>query len=313
MIGGFNGSSPQGDARSTNRDEFRAIVVTDWHVREFEEVGWEDQETAMDTAVNAAETWPADCIIGLGDMADNCIDRVRNGFWRLARCKKPVLWCIGNHDENETGCSESTSGNPNTTTLQNQVFKMAAPFYHSRLMHPPDKSFSILFVSLDLNIYISDPAVTDHPDHTDGDRIGYTTSAPPGGYYRQLGATQLSWLRTELANNPSDYLAILVHYPVTAPQFTDSQALGDEIELDGRPATVLTGHQHGNGRVDDVDNSSNTKICDSYKFPATLESDCHTRMIIKRVSGVPAVTQLDVHNFTNPGGWTFESPFAEVT
>ena len=158
---------------------------------------------------------------------------------------------------------------------------------------------------LDTNIYNDNRSA----NHVVGDRVGLINGGLPGGYDREIGATQRSWIASVLdGDSTSDMVLIFMHY-WTNTTCVDINNLVDILVDDGRPSAVFCGHNHA-----DADKLDHTTTYDSvtrrfYKAPAMLESGCWVDVALSASGSSLIVDEMVLHNYTDPGGWLVKSPF----
>lgn len=270
------------------------------------------RDSAITSALAMANSWAADALIHTGDIGDNQPENVAAAFALLrgTAISCPLITVIGNHDE-----YEETPGTPNASTIEGaSYFDRAAPFYYSGTLQAAS-GFMARWIAVDNNFYDeqpSNPSVT-NPSHSPGERVGHSSDEPAGGSYRQFGATQLNWIASVLAaDTDSHMIMMLLHYPPASDNPTDRAAFADVLRADGRPVLALCGHVHPNASVYDFTTTDGRRTYHAYKAPAAMESGAYCRIRVRvggRNSHVPLMTEMSIHNYTDPGGWTIDGRF----
>lgn len=295
------GSAPLG----FSDDALRFIWITDNHHNEI--LG--TRETNLRSAIADCNAWRPNAFVTTGDVGNNYLWTTQSAWNILRSCQRPVIWCIGNHDE-----YEETPGIPNTADLeQYSVYNRPAPFYHYDRMVSGDGTLTALCIALDANFAAADPdgpPPGDNPNHAPGERTGWDDTQPEGGYYRQFTQGQLDWVEATLAAVAADVVIVLCHYPPQGPSPTDYQALADLLQADGRPAIALCGHVHNDGTSYTLTSTDTLVSYTCYKAPSMASSGAWVRATLSLVGGAINVDSFAVMNYTDPGGWTLNLPFA---
>lgn len=286
----------------------RWVWVTDSHVQALGDT----KDVALKAAVNDCNVWRPNAFIHTGDIGDNSIDRVQRAFNNLKNCQRPLFGVIGNHDENEV-----VPGTPNTALLQSMDTFNRFPFYFTDVMTSGDGTLKARCLFLDCNIYNtnpSDPTVV-NVSHVVGDRVGYSANEPAGGSYRKLGTAQLAWITSVLAaDTTSNIILVFPHYPIAQIGVVplDGKLVADALQADGRPAAIFGGHIHPDATSYTLTSTDTLKSYTNYKLTAMLESNSWCRVVLHLAAGAIVIDQLEIHNFTDPGGWTINAPFTSV-
>lgn len=290
-------------------DKIRFVWQTDSHVLSTFSDG---RKLAVEAAAADTQLWKPNAYIHTGDIGDNLVQNIRNGFSAIRQTGRPIYWTIGNHDEEEITLGP---GQPNTTAIEHKhIFNKNAPFYYSTIMTSGDGSLRALCLFLDCNFYDDDPfgvSPGDSPNHQPGDRIGSRPDGPGGGYYRMFTDAQLGWARDALdADDKSDIVLVFAHYPPDGVTCTDYKNLADILQEDGRPMIGFCGHVHPNATVYTISSTDTQAVFPFYKCPATQESGCWTRVTLGFNGSDITIDGMEIHNFTNPGDWTINEPFS---
>lgn len=281
----------------------RFAWITDSHCY----VGDGSRVANVQTACDYADANSFDYIVHTGDMGNDSAANTQLAMDVMNAATTPLLWCNGNHSE-----IEDPVGTPSTAAYEvAALWNQSAPFYHTtQITGSGGEKARVL--SLDCNIYDDSPlGDLDSPDHTPGDRIGYHSSNPPGGYYRQFGATQLTWVETTLSgDSTSDYIIVLTHFPPQGVTQTDYASLADKLQADGRPVVILCGHNHPKATSYTLTTTDELDTYTMYKCPGMQESGSFTDLQITWNGTAPTVAQATVRNYYHPAtSWTFEAPF----
>lgn len=282
----------------------RFVWSTDSHIVNSED----DRDAALRKAVADCNKWRPNAFIHTGDIGDNNSDRVLRGIYVLQNCQRPVYTCIGNHDEHEP----SSAGSPDTDSISGWNGFGEQPFYHSKVMTAGDGSWSALCLFLDCNYYDDDPSQTiaDSSNHSPGDRIGYHTSSPSGGYYRRFGPTQLQWIEDTLsADTTSDIVLVFCHYPPVGQTCTDYAILVDKLQADGRPSIGFCGHSHPSGQPVTISSTDSLLDLIMHKAPAMQESFGWVRVVLGFVAPNIDIQEMAVQNYLELDGWSLDPPF----
>lgn len=274
------------------------------------------RDGGVDGALADATTYGADAVIHTGDIGNDTPANVAAAFARLrgTAIPCPLITVIGNHDE-----YEATPGEPNTVQLEGaSYFNRAAPFVYSTTVAAGNGNLVARVLCLDCNIYDENPAdpETVSANHEPGDRIGAPAGGggPTGGGWRKFDQDQLDWFAAQLAaDTTSQIVLILSHYPPSGIGPTNYAAIADRIQADGRPAAMFYGHQHQSAFTSSISSTDGKRVIRAYKCPATQESGSWTRVQLRMRAGVVAFDELEVNNFTDPGGWTISAPFTLAT
>lgn len=278
-------------------NQIRFVWVTDSHL--VDDLGNRDKNLRL--AVDDCNTWLPNAFIHTGDLGDNFLSRIQRSFYNLMNCQRPVYAIKGNHDE-----YEQVFGEPNTNSLDEFNTFNRNPFYYTETLSSPDGSWTARCLFLDCNYYDDDPDTPppgNSSEHNPGDRIGWSTSEPGGGFWRRFGETQLTWVETTLAaDNTSDAILVFVHYPPAGVTCTDYASLGTLLTIDGRPTMGFCGHVHPNAT------SYNLSGITFYKNPAMQESGCWTRVAIS-FDGSIQIEEMIIKNYIDPASWVINTPF----
>ena len=256
---------------------------------------------ALGLAADDCTSWAPNAYISTGDLGDDLAPGVKASIAALRRARRPDYLIIGNHDEEEETYG---AGTPNTAAIEvATAFNMSAPFYHTWTMTSGDGTLIARCFALDCNFYGGGSPSS--PDHSVGDRIGSHSGAPAGGYKRQLGATQTTWVETTLAADAtSDIILVFMHYPVNTSSVLDESTLDAKLDADGRPTVGFCGHTHPNGELYTLGGTYTF-----YKCPAMKESNSWTRVTLSESGGAIVIDEMLVKNYTTPGAWTLTAPF----
>lgn len=260
-------------------------------------------------AIADLNTWRPNALVLTGDIANNTTAGTL-ALWNVINtAQRPVFWAIGNHDEEEITLGE---GVPNTVPLQGfTAWNQVAPFWKSTQWASGDSTFKARVLVLDGNFYDDDPddpPPGDSANHEPGDRIGYHTTEPAGGFSRQWTQVQADWVAAELtADSDSDAVLILSHLPPVS--VTDPERLADVLQADGRPALGFCGHVHEDGTSYTLTSTDTLATYTFYKAPGMSESGAWVRVSLSWNGSAMVVDALTVLNYTDPGGWTLNAPF----
>lgn len=290
-----------------NDDILRFVWVTDSHTRNNDVALL---RTNMDKAIADCNDWRPDFFVHTGDLADNTPVRVLGNFYQMMACRRPVMVAIGNHDE-----YEAVLGSPQTAAIEGfNGFNQTAPFWHTRTWTTQNGGTTFRLIFLDFNFYAVDPnGIKISPAHQAGDRVGYSTSEPSGGWMRQLGQRQRDWVAATLAaDRSSDAVLVFHHYRLRTNAVVDAIEMIDVFQADGRPTLGFHGHDHNNAYMLEQNSSDGRYTWQSYKCPALLESGSWTRASLHIAAGAIVIDALDIYNYTNPGTWTIDAPFVVI-
>jgi len=229
--------------------------------------------------------------------------------WLMARTGLvPVYYANGNHEP-----FEDVKGTPSMGPLEQiNAFNMTYPFLKTAQISSGDGSFKIRMIVLDWNYY-NDTGADQIAEHTTGDYIGHHADYVGLSFKRQYGSAQLAWVQSVLAaDTTSNAIAIMTHGPSINNNFVaDDLSLGDLLYADGRPAIGFGGHFHPDGSLWTQKRTGGSDVCTIYKCPAMQESKSWTRVSLSWTGSAIAIDEMAVKNYTNPGGWTLNSPFVE--
>lgn len=289
-------------------NKIRFILCTDIH---FGNNDTDSTVISMDKAVNDCNEWRPNALISTGDIAATRRDQAGRWFNHVWRCQRPVYVAIGNHDESEY--APGSYGNPADISGET-LMDRAAPYYYSVILSSGDGSLSVLCLFLDVNFYANDPDASppgNSPNHTPGDRIGLSDIEPAGGYYHQLGETQIAWVASTLAQNPScQFVLVFNHYePIPANRLVDYALLADVLYADGRPVAGFCGHNHSAARTTNLNTTDGLHSIPFYEMVAMEECGAWARVTLSYLNNAINVDGAVIFNFTDPGGWTINSPF----
>lgn len=283
----------------------RFVWLTDSH--NVTSNGKPSSDDGVRRAIAYADSEAVDAILHTGDIGNDSADNCAWVMAYLRAATTPLLWCNGNHSE-----EESPVGTPSTAAFEaSRCWNMSAPFWHTTTI-TGDGGEVARVLSLDSNFYADDPdGIENSPYHVPGDRIGVHSTDPSGGYYRQFTTAQLDWVASTLAaDSDSDYILVLTHYPPAGKGQIDRTLLADALQADGRPVIILSGHVHPDGKTYTLTSTDGLAEFTVYKCPAMLESHSFTDLQITWSGGTPTVTLAEVHNYTLPlASWTISAPF----
>jgi len=275
------------------------------------------RDGGMAAALSDATTWGADAFIHTGDIGDNNIAGVRRGFTMLrgAALPMPLIYVIGNHDENELNEGGMYGpGNPNTPLIiASDCFSRSAPMQYTTTIKAADGDLTARVIGLDCNYYnvsAADPTVVNSA-HVAGDRVGHSgDTEPPGGSYRQFKQAQRDFAQATLAADMTSHMILLlIHYPPVGPGPTDYKLLADILQADGRPVAWLVGHEHSHAKTYTLTTTDGARVYTAYKVPACQESGAYARVRVHLFQGRVVYEELTVKNFQQPGGWVINPPF----
>jgi len=291
-------------------NKLRFVWVTDTHIT----APLDAQDIALRKCVDDCNEWRPNALLHTGDIGDDLLRRVQNACYVLRTCQRPVITCLGNHDEYEL-----SSGVTNSELIRQYPCFDRNPFYYSTRITSGDGSLTALVLSLDGNYYDDDPTPGDAPGNSSvyhpGDRYGSTQGAATsaGGYFRMLPADQLTWVANTLASDNSNIVIVMLHYPVLSPGATtisNYAALADILYAAGKPTIGLCGHIHDSGGYNLVKTTDQAHSFTFYKAPALLESKGWCRLTLSMTGSTINVDSAVMQNYTNPGAWVLNAPFS---
>jgi hypothetical protein len=288
--------------------KIRFVWCTDAHVVNNDT---DAQVIALEKAINDCNEWRPNAFICTGDLCSNRLDQVRRWFYHTWQCQRPVYVAIGEHDLSEY--SPGSYGNPDMNEVAGEAaMDLGPPFWYSQMLTSGDESFAALCLFLDDIFYDDDPTPLDPPGNSDyhepGDRWGISDLTPGGGWYKLIPQAELDWITATLATYESDVVLIFIHHPpVDSSHISNLVALADTLQPDSRPMIGFCGHAHSQASTETL---TTTDTLRSFTF--YLMTDMSTSYAWCRVTlgfdGDITVDGLDIYNFTDPGGYTVDSP-----
>lgn len=294
-------------AMAHSDDQLRFVWITDTHVVSDTSAS---RVLNLESAVADLNTWQPNALISTGDVGNNPTSTVRKHFEVMQQARRPVYTAIGNHDEHEY---DNGAGNgTNVTELEGtKFFNRSAPFNQSFQLISGDGTVKSRCLILESNIYDDDPGgITISPYHEPGNRCGASTEYPGNGWWRLFNTETLTWVETQLAaDTESQMVLVFVHFPPAGATMTNYEALIDLLQTDGRPAIGFSGHVHPDATSYTQASTDGQYDVTFYKAPAMLESGCWTRVTLGWNGSAITTGGMEIHNYTDPGGWVINEPF----
>ena len=187
-----------------------------------------------------------------------------------------------------------------------------SPFWYSEMLTSGDGTFTALCLFLDTIFYDDDPTPEDapgnSPNHEPGDRWGIANITPSGGWFKMFPQAELDWITATLAANTSNAVLVFLHHPPPG-RFTNFAALADTLQPDARPIILFNGHNHAWATTRTLATTDALRTFTFYEMVNMSTSFAWCRVTLGFSGGDITVDQLQIHNFTNPGGWTIDLPF----
>lgn len=289
-------------------DKIRFVWCSDVHITGH----FDAPANNLRLAVADCNVWRPNAFVMTGDVGDVTFNYLQRVFYITWACNRPVRLALGNHDEEENTLG---AGNPNTAMLEGvTALNRPAPFYWSEQWSSGDGTITALALYLDCNFYADDPDAPPPGNsayHEPGDRIGFITGMPSGGYWTEMPQAELDWIVTTLAADTSDMVLVFMHLEAGASRMTNFTALADALQTDplARPLVLFSGHNHDSARTQILLSATNGEKFTTYKIPAMSESGAWARVTLSVSGGALVVDGMELHNYTDPGGWTVGDPF----
>jgi predicted phosphohydrolase len=248
-------------------------------------------DTSLAGAVSDCNDWKPNVLLLTGDGGSlNDLEDTKKCGSILDNLQRPRIWVVGNHDE--SGPEGSTTVD---TIKQSHLLDTDTPMYKTGVLVSGDGSFRARWFALDGNVAADS-----------GLRVG----GEDGNELRVYNAAQRAFIQATLAaDSDSNGIFVFQHHPPTDPEIANSPALVDLFQADGRPVLGFCGHVHQHAMEFIATSTDGTFTYPVYKAPALLDSGAWVRVTLSAGAGAINIDGLEIHNFTNPGGWTISAPF----